>query len=309
MLPQILGRRRRKRLLLQLAPLMLCGCTSIGDLGYIQPPAVADNIHAWVGQEAALHAGGPISFNNLTEYERTLRDLAFPLIEPPYHRERWDAVVFEYGEKRDFRRNLWVVDPGAYYAHLMAVNYRSTAARYNQLNDDIRNDIVRIPRFFDIARRVIDADHSRQVTMEALAEITPPERFNAIARKQSDHRLGADLAVAPLRRLSLCPQSPGGFRARGAGDRRRHLARAVAAKYRGQSAGADAAVRPGTAAGRGRRPTAAGGQIGRQSLLIASAAARPGTVHRRARAAPSPSGQAPAPAPAARSVPVRSATR
>lgn len=182
MLPQILGRCRRKRLLLQLAPLMLCGCTSIGDLGYIQPPAVADNIHAWVGQEAALHAGGPISFNNLTEYERTLRDLAFPLIEPPYHRERWDAVVFEYGEKRDFRRNLWVVDPGAYYAHLMAVNYRSTAARYNQLNDDIRNDIVRIPRFFDIARRVIDADHSRQVTMEALAEITPPERFNAIAR-------------------------------------------------------------------------------------------------------------------------------
>jgi hypothetical protein len=182
MLLEALGHRGGKRSSVLFAVLMLSGCTSIGDLGYIQPPAVADNIHAWVGQEAALHAGGPISFNNLTEYERTLRDLAFPLIEPPYDRERWDAVVFEFGEKRDFRRNLWVVDPGAYYAHLMAVNYRSTAARYNQLNDDIRNDIVRIPRFFDIAHRVIDADRSRQVTMEAVADITPPERFNAIAR-------------------------------------------------------------------------------------------------------------------------------
>jgi hypothetical protein len=182
MLLEALGRRGRKRSLVLLAVLMLSGCTSIGDLGYIQPPAVADNIHAWVGQEAALHAGGPISYYNLTEYERTLRDLAFPLIEPPYDRERWDAVVFEFGEKRDFRRNLWVVDPGAYYAHLMAVNYRSTAARYNQLNDDIRNDIVRIPRFFDIAHRVIDADRSRQVTMEAVTDLTPPERFNAVAR-------------------------------------------------------------------------------------------------------------------------------
>jgi hypothetical protein len=182
MLPEALDHRRRTSSLALLVVLMLGGCTSIGDLGYVQAPGVADNIHAWVGQEAALHAGAPISYYNLTEYERTLRNLAFPLIEPPYDRERWDAIVFEYGEKRDFRRNLWVVDPGAYYAHLMAVNYRSTAARYNQLNDDIRNDIVRIPQFFDIARRVIDADHSRQVTMEAVADITPPERFNAIAR-------------------------------------------------------------------------------------------------------------------------------
>ena len=120
-----------------------------------------------------MHAGGPISLNNLTEDERTLRDLAFPLIEPPYDRERWDAVVFEYGEKRDFRRNLWVVDPAAYYAHLMAVNYRSTAARYNQLNDDIRNDVVRIPRFFDIARRVIDADRKPAGDHGGVCPISP----------------------------------------------------------------------------------------------------------------------------------------
>jgi hypothetical protein len=182
MLPGALLRRLLERPLVLLAPLILAGCSSIGDLGLVQLPAVADNIHAWVGQEAALHAGAPISLNNLTEDERTLRDLAFPLIEPPYDRERWDAVVFEYGEKRDFRRNLWVVDPAAYYGYLLAVNYRSTAARYNQLNDDIRNDVVRIPRFFDIARRVIETDRKRQATMDILTDISPPERFNALAR-------------------------------------------------------------------------------------------------------------------------------
>jgi hypothetical protein len=31
--------------------------------------------------------------------------LPFPLIEPPYDRIRWDAVVYEYGQKREFRRD------------------------------------------------------------------------------------------------------------------------------------------------------------------------------------------------------------
>ena len=61
-----------------LALLALPGCSSLGDLGYVEQPAVADNIHAWVGQEAAARAGAPISLANLTEDERTLRDLAFP---------------------------------------------------------------------------------------------------------------------------------------------------------------------------------------------------------------------------------------
>ncbi len=59
------------------ALLILGGCTSIGDFGRLQPPLVTDDIHAWVGQEAAAHAGGPVSVNNLTDDERTLRDLGF----------------------------------------------------------------------------------------------------------------------------------------------------------------------------------------------------------------------------------------
>jgi len=181
--------RSRLRLCFEVAPTMaalallaLPGCSSLGDLGYVQQPAVADNIHAWVGQEAAARAGAPISLANLTEDERTLRDLAFPLIEPAYDRDRWDAVVYEYGQKREFQRNLWIVDPSAYYRELPAADYRSTAGRYNRLNDDIRNDVVRIGPFFYIAHRVIEADRKRQATMALIPDVSPPERFNALAR-------------------------------------------------------------------------------------------------------------------------------
>ncbi len=71
-------------------------------------------------------AGAPISADNLTDNERTLRDLAFPLIEPPYDRLRWDAVVYEYGTKQSFQRKLWAFDTTAYYRHLQAELLRSS---------------------------------------------------------------------------------------------------------------------------------------------------------------------------------------
>jgi hypothetical protein len=165
-----------------MVPLALAGCTSIGDFGRLQAPLVTDDIHAWVGQEAAASAGAPISFNNLTDDERTLRDLAFPLIQPPYDRVRWDAVVREYGVNRWIRAQLWVVDRPAYYAHLMGEFHRSSAGRYNLLIDDIRNDIVRVEPFFSAARRVADLDHRREKSMQFIADLTPEERISALAR-------------------------------------------------------------------------------------------------------------------------------
>jgi hypothetical protein len=162
--------------------LVVSGCTSIGDLGQLQQPLVTDDMHAWVGQEAAAHAGVPVSVNNLTDDERTLRDQAFPLIEPSYDRQRWDAVVYEYGQKRSFRRDLWAFDTAAYYAHLMGEFHRSSIARYNQLIDDMRNDIVRLDPFFQTARRVVDVDQRREKSMQVVADLSPPERISALAR-------------------------------------------------------------------------------------------------------------------------------
>jgi hypothetical protein len=160
----------------------LAACTSIGDYGRLQPDLVTDGIHDWVGRDAARNAGVPVSTNELTEDERMLRDLAFPLIEPPYDRQRWDAVIYEYGVDRLFHRKFWVEDPTAYYRHLLAQYDRSTSVRYNQLMDDIRNDIVRIEPFFTVARRVVDIDRRREASMHYIADLSPAEIANAEAR-------------------------------------------------------------------------------------------------------------------------------
>jgi hypothetical protein len=160
----------------------LAGCSSIGDFGRLKPSLVTDDIHDWVGQEAAVRAGAPISAAHLTDDERLLRDLAFPLIEPPFERQRWNAVVYEYGLDRKFRRELWIDDPTVYYAHLEGSFVRSSAARYNRLSDDIRNDIVRIDPFFAVARRVVDLDRRREASMHAVADLSPAEALDAQAR-------------------------------------------------------------------------------------------------------------------------------
>lgn len=160
----------------------LAGCSSIGDFGRLKPSLVTDDIHDWVGREAATRADAPISAAHLTDDERALRDLAFPLIEPPYDRQRWNAVVYEYGLDRRFRRELWIDDPAVYYAHLQGAFVRSTAARYSRLSDDIRNDIVRIDPFFAVARRVVDLDRRREASLHAVADLSPAELLDAQAR-------------------------------------------------------------------------------------------------------------------------------
>lgn len=161
---------------------MLAGCTSIGDFGRLQQPLVTDDIHAWVGRDAAANAGAPVSLAHLTDEERTLRDLAFPLIEPPYDRARWDAILSEYGIKRKFERQLMIADITAYYRHLQAAGFRSSTGRYNRLIDDVRNDVVRIDPFFEVAHRVVDLDQRRAQSLNVLADLGPADRANAQAR-------------------------------------------------------------------------------------------------------------------------------
>lgn len=183
MLPPARYRRKIPPTLLSLIWLVaLAGCTSIGDFGRIDPELVTDGIHDWVGRDAAKHAGLSASANRLTEDERELRDLAFPLIEPPYERQRWDAVIYEYGIDRLMRRDVWVYDRTAYYRHLLARWGRSPMTRYNQLSDDIRNDTARIEPFFVVARRVADTDRRRLASMKAVADLSPVERASAEAR-------------------------------------------------------------------------------------------------------------------------------
>jgi hypothetical protein len=174
-------RKMLPRLICALAlPLLLGACSANGDFGRLKPDLVDDDIHGWVGRDAARAAGVPVSQYPLTDEERLLRDLGYPLIEPPFDRNRWYAIINEYGISHVFN---W---PGyemmAYGDRLLHKQYRSATARFEQLNTDIRNDVTRIPDFFATARRVIDLDSKRALSFAYVTAMQPGEQANATAR-------------------------------------------------------------------------------------------------------------------------------
>jgi len=170
-----------KRALTIAIALFLAGCAN-GDFDRVRPSLVTDNIHAWVGREAARDAGEPVSAYPLTDNERRLRDLAYPLIEPPYDRNRWYSIVGEYGVSRFFHRDWGFFDPKAYYQNLEYRCVRSQVSQYATLMTDVRNDADRLTTFFDVARRVRDMDHKREKSLTYIRDLSDSERVDAIAR-------------------------------------------------------------------------------------------------------------------------------
>ncbi len=164
------------------ALLLLAGCAN-GDFGEVKPSLVRADIHDWIGLDAI--AGRPTwpSHFELTDDERQLRDLAYPLIEPAYDRKRWYSMAGEYGVIGASHRTVF--DRTAYATQLLSPRYSSPSARYAQLIDDIRNDITRIDPFFANARGVLDTDGKRR---QALAFVQPShlERKNANRRIQEN---------------------------------------------------------------------------------------------------------------------------
>ena len=172
--------RKIARALLLVCALGLGGCAN-GDFGRLKQELVIDDTHAWVGTEAARDAGLKASKYPLTDEERLLRDLAYPLIEPPYDRNKFFSIVNEYGVSHIFA-GYPTYDRTGYTKRLMFTPYRSATARYNQLNTDIRNDVVRVQPFFAVANRVIDLDQKRDKSMAHVTDLKPAERSNATAR-------------------------------------------------------------------------------------------------------------------------------
>lgn len=174
--PRFRRRLGRGGCLLGLA--LLTNCAN-GDFGRIKPPLVTDDMHAWIGTEAVGSIGIPPSRYGLTDDERELRDLAYPLIEAPFDRQRWYSILGEYGANRVFRRT---VDRTAYGRALMAGSYRSASGRYGQLQEDIRNDSVRVGPFFRVAARVTDLDNKRAQSMAYVPDLDEEERASALSR-------------------------------------------------------------------------------------------------------------------------------
>jgi hypothetical protein len=163
----------------------LGGCSG-GDFGRTRQDFLNDDMHRWIGAEATGSVGLRASQFQLTDDERQLRDLAYPLIEPPHSRPAWRSVFGDYSPLPSPWRQQIVFDRTAYGRTLIDEPHRSHSSRYAQLIEDVRDDITRFEPFFAAAVHVIDLDRKRNAALVHISELSPRERTDAVARMQEN---------------------------------------------------------------------------------------------------------------------------
>ena len=177
--------RRASLLLVTLTALSTSGCAG-GDFGRVRSDMLSDDMHAWMGAEATGSIGLPASQFQLTDRERLLRDLAYPLIEPPLSRPAWKSVFGEYKPLPSPWRQQVVFDLTAYGKLLIDEPHRSHTSRYNVLMDDVRSDLTRFDPFFEASARVLELDVKRRKSLNVVSQLSPRERDDAIARMEEN---------------------------------------------------------------------------------------------------------------------------
>jgi hypothetical protein len=178
-------RRVASAILLALVGAALGACSG-GDFGRTRADMRSDDMHRWLGAEVTSSVGLRASQFQLTDEERQLRDLAFPMIEPPLSRPAWKSVFGDYKAMPSPWRQKIVFDRTMYGRTLIDEPHRSHSSRYAQLIEDVRNDITRFEPFFASAIRVIDLDRKRNASMARVSELSPRERDDAVARMQEN---------------------------------------------------------------------------------------------------------------------------
>jgi hypothetical protein len=171
--------------LLLLASSMLGACSG-GDFGRTREDFRSDDMHRWIGLEATSSVGLRPSQFQLTDDERQLRDLAYPLIEPPHSRPAWRSVFGDYQPMPSPWRQAPPFDRTAYGRMLIDEPHRSHSSRYAQLIEDVRGDITRFELFFPSAIKVLDLDRRRNASLSRVSELSPREKADAVARMQEN---------------------------------------------------------------------------------------------------------------------------
>jgi hypothetical protein len=178
--------RAGQALTLMLLGLALGGCSG-GDFGRTREDFRNDDMHRWMGAEVTGSVGLRPSQFQLTDYERQLRDQAYPLIEPPHSRPAWKSVFGDYKPlPSPWRQGVPVFDRSTYGRMLIDEPHRSDSSRYAQLIDDVRDDITRFEPFFSTAIKVFDLDRKRNASLAHVSELSPRERADAIARMEEN---------------------------------------------------------------------------------------------------------------------------
>src|SRR6266853_2108760 len=179
------GVRSHPALILILIGAALGGCSG-GDFGRARADFRNDDMHRWIGAEATSSVALQPSQFQLTDGERQLRDLAYPLIEPPHSRPAWKSVFGDYTPIPSPWRQKVIFDRTAYGRMLIDEPHRSHSSRYAQLMDDVRNDLTRFEPFFSAAVPVLDLDGKRNASLKQISLLSPRERGDAVARMEEN---------------------------------------------------------------------------------------------------------------------------
>jgi hypothetical protein len=163
------------------------GACSGGDFWRTRADFLNDDMHRWIGSEATSSVGLRPSKFQLTDDERQLRDLAYPLIEPPHSRPAWRSVFGDYQALASpWRQSAPPFDRTAYGRMLIDEPHRSHMSRYGQLIEDVRDDITRFEPFYATAIKVLELDGKRNASLGVISELSPRERADALARMQEN---------------------------------------------------------------------------------------------------------------------------
>src|SRR3569833_2714023 len=169
------GPVRAQRLAVLAALTGLAGGGTQGDFQEVSPAASRADMHDWLSLDAS--AGKPTwpSDFPLTEDERALRDLAYPLIEWPYNRHKFYSVAGEYGViGADHRTDF---DVSAYTTH-----HHNTQQNTNQRHPQRHDAAAAVLR-----DRLARSRRGRQAAQEPVLRLVS-ERGRAQKRAAPDRR-------------------------------------------------------------------------------------------------------------------------
>jgi hypothetical protein len=183
--PARLGLSTRSCLVVVLLAASAGGCAG-GDLGRARESVFNDDMHRWMGAEVTGSIGQRASDFQLTDNERTLRDLAYAFVEPPHSRPAWRNVFGDYEPIASPWRRPPRFDRTLYGRQLIDEPHRSYASRYAQVMEDARDDLTRLGPFVSVVARVADLDQKRNASMAYIADLSPRERADALARMKEN---------------------------------------------------------------------------------------------------------------------------
>lgn len=153
--------------LLSGAIICIAGPSLAADFGRGEKGLITDRVLPVLGGFVARFRGAPVSYFNLTDEEKLLRQQVRRLVAPPHARD-WLHAVVERVQR--YRVTAPVIDPylstNAYYAYLRSDRFRSTAGRYGRLRADIAADAGLVPPFFARASQVAAVDVLRLEAVE-----------------------------------------------------------------------------------------------------------------------------------------------